>query len=289
MPDSASSTTPAVVITGASSGIGRACVAALDRRGWRVFAGVRREEDARQVAEGMSSRFTPLSLDVTDAAQIEAAAKRVQDDTGEGGLAGLVNNAGIAVFGPLEFADLDEVRRQIEVNVTGQVAVIQRFLPLLRAAKGRIVNIGSVTGRVAFPYFGPYAISKFALEAISDVLRIELRRWGISVSLVEPGSVATPMWDKAQASANRFSQSAPPEAQSLYGDDLAAMDKAVDRLSRRGMPPERVARAVVHALTARRPRPRYPLGLQTRLALAAFPLMQARHCDWFVRKALGLS
>jgi len=289
MPDSATSNTPAVVITGASSGIGRACTAALDRRGWRVFAGVRREEDARRVAEGLSPRFTPLLLDVTDAAQIEAAAKRVEDEAGEGGLAGLVNNAGVAVFGPLELVDLDDLRRQIEVNVTGQVAVIQRFLPLLRAAKGRIVNIGSITGRVASPYFGPYAISKFALEAISDVLRIELRRWGISVSLVEPGSVATPMWDKAQDPADRFSQAAPPEAQSLYGEDLAAMDKAVERLSRRGMPPERVARAVVHALTARRPRTRYPLGLQTRLALATFPLMQARHCDWFVRKTLGLS
>ena len=188
---------PAVVITGASSGVGRACTAALDRRGWRVFAAVRRDEDARRLGEGASPRWTPLRLDVTDAAQIDAAVQRVNEELGERGLAGLVNNAGIAVFGPLEFVHLDEMRRQLEVNVTGQVAVIQRFLPLLRAAKGRIVNVGSITGRVALPYFGPYTLTKFALEAISDVLRIELRKWGIRVSLVEPGSVDTPMWAKA--------------------------------------------------------------------------------------------
>src|SRR5688500_9161604 len=185
----------AVVITGASTGIGRACAIDLDGRGFRVFAGVRKDEDGERLRSERPS-IEPLRIDVTDAGEIAAARDRVGEEVGERGLAGLVNNAGIAVPGPLEHLPLDEIRRQLEVNVLGQIAVTQAFLPLLRTARGRIVNIGSIGGRVALPLLGPYAGSKHAMEGISDSLRRELRPWGIEVSLVRPGPIATEIWER---------------------------------------------------------------------------------------------
>ena len=169
----------AVVITGASTGIGRACALDLDGRGFRVFAGVRKDEDGERLRSERPS-IEPLRIDVTDAGEIAAARDRVSEEVGTAGLAGLVNNAGIAVPGPLEHLPIDEFRRQMEVNLVGQVAVTQAFLPLLRTARGRVVNIGSIGGRVALPMLGPYAASKHAMEGISDSLRRELRPWGIA-------------------------------------------------------------------------------------------------------------
>ena len=176
----------AVVITGASTGIGRASALDLDSRGFRVFAGVRKDEDAERLRSERPS-IEPLRIDVTDADSIAAARDRVTEAVDGAGLAGLVNNAGIAVPGPLEHLPIDEIRRQLEVNLIGQIAVTQAFLPLLRTARGRIVNIGSIGGRVALPLLGPYAGSKHAMEGITDSLRRELRPWGIEVSIVRPG------------------------------------------------------------------------------------------------------
>jgi NAD(P)-dependent dehydrogenase (short-subunit alcohol dehydrogenase family) len=280
--------TRSVLVTGASTGIGAACALELHRRGFRVFAGVRKAADGLRLQEQASRLLAPLMIDVTDPASIGEAVKTVAGSLDGGRLAGLVNNAGIMVGGPLETLPPSELRRQLEVNVVGQVAVTQAMLPLLRQCRGRIVNIGSFSGRVAVPYSGAYAASKFALEAITDAWRIELRRWGVFVSIVEPGSVKTPIWGKAQDEADRVLGDMTRAAETLYGDDMRAMREASLRLAASGMPVERVVRAVVHALTARRPRTRYPLGAQTHLAFFAFKFLPDRVRDWLVRRDLGL-
>ncbi len=282
------SPSPAVLITGASTGIGAACALELDRRGFRVFAGVRAEAAGQRLQQQASPRLIPVRVDVTDGPSIAAAAETIRAAVGESGLAGLVNNAGIAVAGPMEMVPLDLLRRQLEVNVVGQVAVIQAMLPLLRTARGRIVNMSSISGITAAPYLGPYSASKHALEAISDSLRVELRRWGISVSLVEPGSVNTPIWEKSRASAEELLERMPAEAESLYGEDFEAARQATARMAQTAMPVERVVRAVVHALTARRPKTRYPVGVDTRLVAAVWHLLGDRLHDWIMRRALGL-
>ena len=279
---------PAVVITGASTGIGEACALELDRRGFRVFAGVRSQSAAEKLKAQASSRLTPVLIDVTDAAAIAAAAKVVGETTGDAGIAGLVNNAGIAVGGPVELVPIEAWRRQIEVNVIGPVAVTQAFLPLLRKASGRIVNISSVSGGQSTPYLGPYCASKFALEAITDALRIELRRWNIHVSAVEPGPIDTPIWEKSSQAADQMSEQASPETLSLYAMDIGAMHESVARTAQSASPVDRVVRAVVHALTAKRPKTRYFLGWGVRVCFKGMKMLPDRLRDWIIRKAIRL-
>ena len=190
-----------VLITGASTGIGRATALRLDAAGWRVFAGVRKEEDAAALSEAGSERLMPLILDITGAGQIAAAAARVEAESAAG-LDGLVNNAGVAIPGPLETLAIEDFRRQVEVNMTAHVAVTQALLPAVRAATGRIVFISSIGGRVALPLTGAYHAAKFGIEAVGDVFRQELRPWGISVSIVEPGSIDTPIWERGERTAD---------------------------------------------------------------------------------------
>jgi NAD(P)-dependent dehydrogenase (short-subunit alcohol dehydrogenase family) len=243
-----------IFITGASTGIGHATALDLDRRGFRVFATVRREEDGEALAARASSRLCVLLLDVTDTDAIGRAAAAVEAAVGEAGLDGLVNNAGVVEPGPIEFVPLDSLRRQMEVNVTGQVAVTQAFLPLLRRARGRIVNVGSVGGLNVLPFAGAYCASKFALEAVTDALRMELKAWDIDVVIVEPGSVATPIWTKGAG------KMLPEEAEALYGAGIRAMKAAVETTASQGISPDVVARVIHQALTARRPRTRYLVG-----------------------------
>jgi NAD(P)-dependent dehydrogenase (short-subunit alcohol dehydrogenase family) len=252
--------TRTAVVTGASTGIGLASALRLDKDGWRVYAGVRKDADADRLKQEASDRLTPVKLDVTDQSQIDAVAQQVASDAGEAGLQGLVSNAGISINGPLEFLTPDDVRRQLEVNVVGQVAMIQAFMPLIRKGHGRIVNIGSIGGKMASPFLGPYTASKHAMEAISDSLRQELRPWGIHVSLVEPGSIATEIWEKGQSDADDYEKNAPEEALQLYGRQFAALREAARKFGDAGIPPDRVARVVEHALTASRPRTRYVVG-----------------------------
>ena len=249
-----------VLITGASTGIGEACALRLDRNGWRVFAGVRKEADAQRLKQGASDRLTPITLDVTNQQQIDAAAQTVAQAAGEGGVQGLVNNAGISVTGPLEFLTPDDMRKQLEVNVIGQVAMIQAFMPLIRKGKGRIVNIGSIAGKMSTPFLSPYCASKHAMEAISDALRQELRPWGLHVALIEPGSIATPIWEKGQEDADEMVKNAPEEAIKLYGKSFDALREAARKFADAGIPADRVARSVEHALTSGRPRTRYIVG-----------------------------
>jgi NAD(P)-dependent dehydrogenase (short-subunit alcohol dehydrogenase family) len=249
-----------VLITGASSGIGRATALHLDRLGFRVYAGVRREPDAAALRRDASPRLAPLLCDVTDAESLRAAAKSVEAEVGAAGLAGLVANAGIGLGGPLEFVPLDDLRRQLEVNVVGVVATLQAFLPAVRAARGRVVIVGSDSGRLAAPFAGPYSASKFAVEAIADSLRLELRPFGVQVALIEPGAVATTIWDKTQRYADEALARLPAEAQQLYGKGIADVRERLAERARDAAPAEGCARAIERALTARRAPSRQLVG-----------------------------
>jgi NAD(P)-dependent dehydrogenase (short-subunit alcohol dehydrogenase family) len=274
----------AVVVTGASSGIGEAIARHLASLGFHVFAGVRKEEDAGRLRE---AGLRPLELDVTDGDSIVAAKEQVEGIMG-GWLSGLVNNAGIAVSGPIEFLPVEEFRHQLEVNVVGQMAVTQAFLPLLRQARGRIVNISSIGGRVALPLLGPYAASKFALEGLSDALRRELRPHGVEVVVVEPGGIKTPIWDKGNATADSLMESMPPEASELYGDTVEAVRRRSREVAEeRGLPPEAVAEVVGEALTARKPRTRYLVGRDAKLRAAIAKRVPDRAMDALIDRGLS--
>jgi len=277
-----------VLVTGASTGIGRACADHLAEIGFEVWAGARRACDVVASRSASGGMIKPLLLDVTEPASIAAAAQTLGESLSEQGLAGLVNNAGIAVSSPLEFVPLELLRRQLEVNVIGQVAVLQAALPLLRQARGRIVNMSSVSGLNAMPFLGPYACSKFALEALTDSLRLELRRWAISVSIVEPGVIATPIWDKARRRRQELDDKTPPEAATLYGDGLRAMARVARKAVETATPPSEVARVVAHALTASRPRTRYLVGAGSRWSWL-FSKLPDRLRDLLVAHRLRLS
>jgi len=278
----------AVVVTGASTGIGQACALRLDKIGFQVFAGVRKEADGESLKRQASERLTPVFIDVTEEASIASAADTVAAAVGAAGLAGLVNNAGIVVPGPLEFQPLGDIRQQIDVNFIGQIAVTQAFLPLLRKRRGRIVNIGSIGGRMATPFLGAYAASKFAMEAFTDSLRMELQPWGISVSIVEPGSIATPLWEKGQAAADEIDRKLPQTGHDLYDPAVAAMRRVADKLARAAIPPSAVAKAVAHALTAKRPKTRYLVGRDAKLQAAVAKLVPDRMRDWLIVQRMGL-
>lgn len=252
--------TRAFLVTGASSGIGEATARHLDALGYTVFAGVRADRDGDALRAGSSDRLEPVRLDVTDEDQIAAVADTIRDAVGTRGLGGVVNNAGIARGGPLEHLPIDEWRTQLEVNVVGQVAVTKAMLPLLRQGRGRVVFIGSVSGRFGAPMMGPYAASKFAIEGIAESLRHEVHRWGITVSVVEPGAVKTPIWDKGRETTARLERELPPEALEQYADQIAVIKKGIEQQDTKGVPPVRVAKAVEHALLASRPRDRYLVG-----------------------------
>jgi len=265
-----------VVVTGASSGIGLASALRLANAGWRVYGGARTEEAAAALRE---RGFEPLLLDVTDAGQIAAAATAVGSE-----LHGIVDNAGIAIAAPLELVPLEELRRQLEVNVVGQVAVLQAFLPALRAGRGRVVLMGSVGGRSALPFLGPYAASKHALEAFADVLRIELAPWGMTVSIVEPASVKTAIWTKGAEQADAMREGLAADAAELYAARIAKFREVALKRGP-GIDADVVARTVEHALTASRPKARYLVGRDAHLR-AWIERLPTRLRDRLLAKAL---
>ena len=260
----------------------------MAKRHFHVFAGFRQLDNGQPLAAAASEWITPVALDVTDAASIAAAAATIGDAVGDAGLAGLVNNAGIVVVAPLEIVPLDVLRRQLEVNVVGVVAVTQAMLPLVRTARGRIVNIGSFNGFIAPPYFGPYTASKYALEALTDCMRVELRQWKIAVSIIEPTSIRTPIWSKTHDRVNAMFANVAPEKCALYERDMAAVRAASARLERAAIPVDRVVRVIQHALTAPRPRTRYPVGVESRLARFGARLLPDRFRDRLLKLGLGL-
>lgn len=249
-----------ILITGASSGIGEISAITLAQNGFHVFAGVRKNEDAEKIKSKLSN-ITPVILDVTSQDSINGAFAEIAETLKEDGLYGLVNNAGIAVAGPLEFLPIDKLRLQLEVNVIGQIAVIQKFLPLLRQCSGRIVNISSISGFIASPFCGAYAASKFALEALSDSLRRELSLWNIPVSLVQPGIIKTPIWEKSINLVEKIIEGLPSEAEKYYGGIYKNLvENTKQKVNEKAAPPEEVAKAVLHALSAKKPKIRYLVG-----------------------------
>jgi NAD(P)-dependent dehydrogenase (short-subunit alcohol dehydrogenase family) len=254
-----------ILITGTSTGIGEACALYLDQMGFRVFAGVRQPEHGARLKAQTSERFTPVLLDVTDAASITSAAETVAATVGEVGLTGLVNNAGISIAGPLECLPIDLLRQQFDVNVVGPIAVIQAFLPLLRQGQGRVINIGSMSSVWAAPFLGPYSSSKFALKALTDAMRLELLPWKIPVTIIEPGSIVTPIWQKGREHMTRLLQEMSTENQARYGATLRFMINMTYKPEGQGLPPQAVADVVYQALTVTSPRRRYLVGADVKL------------------------
>lgn len=274
-----------VLVTGASSGIGEACARHLADLGFNVFAGVRNPRDGERIA---GDRIEPAIIDVTDDASVASAAEQIRGAVSNGGLAGLVNNAGIAVAGPLEFVEVADFQRQLEVNVTGVLRATQAMLPLIRAGgRGRIVNISSIGGRVALPLVGPYNASKFALEGLSDSLRRELRPWGIHVALIEPGAVATPIWDKGIDQADALERDARPEVRERYGEVIDKVREESTKNRTAGVPPSEVAEAVAHALTAARPKTRYLVGRDAKVRGPVAAILPDKLMDAAIARALG--
>jgi NAD(P)-dependent dehydrogenase (short-subunit alcohol dehydrogenase family) len=270
-----------VLVTGASTGIGEASVLHLRELGFDPIAAVRKDEDAERMRE-RGLRVT--RIDVTDPDSIAAARAELGDEP----LAGLVNNAGIAVAAPLEFLPIDKLRHQLEVNVIGQVAVTQAFLPALRRARGRIVNVSSIGGRMALPLVSAYNASKFALEGLSDALRRELRGQGVDVILIEPGGVKTPIWRKGEQLADEMTADMPPEGEQLYGRLIATVRSETRKIdAERGIEPREVAEAIGTALTARRPRTRYLVGRDAKLRGAMIRVVPDRVMDRLIGRTLG--
>jgi NAD(P)-dependent dehydrogenase (short-subunit alcohol dehydrogenase family) len=254
-----------VVVTGASTGIGRDVALWLaEKSGFSVFVGVRKAEDGEEVLKAATpdarGRMRILILDVTNAQSLADAAAEVDVVVGEAGLWGLVNNAGVVVAAPLEFVPIDRLRYQFEVNVIGQIATSQVFLPLIRRATGRLIFVGSLSGRVAFPFTGPYAGSKFAIRALCDAFRMELSKWQIPVVLIEPGAIRTPIWKKSLSYAEEMEKELSPAAKNLYSKEIEMTKAASQFAEKTAIPTDAVSQAIAHALTAPEPKATYQMG-----------------------------
>ena len=277
----------AVLVTGAATGIGERCALRLAQQGYRVFAGVRNGEAGERLREAAGPRLHWLLLDVTDGAEIAKAADIVRAVQGDQGLAGLVNNAGIAVGGPLEYLPVERLRTQLEVNVIGLHAVTQAFLPLIREGKGRIVHIGSIAGRLTSPFTGAYSASKHAVEALTDALRLELAPEGIQVAVIEPGQIRTPIWDKGLAEFESIESRSDPVGMDRYRGRLRALQYIVQRARVHSLTPDAVADAVIHALESPSPRTRYVVGGDARIRLWLSRLLPDRAMDALMHRAFA--
>lgn len=277
----------AVLVTGSSTGIGKACALHLAARGNTVFAGVRKDADGAGLVQAAKGRVVPIILDVTDAGAVDAAAKTIEAEVGDAGLSGLVNNAGIGIGGPLEYLPIESWRMQLEVNVIGQVAVTQAMLPLIRRATGRVVFIGSIGGRMGTALLGPYNASKFALEGIAEAFRAEMRPWGIKVALVEPGSIKSDIWEKGKSQTDDLERSMPKEGLERYSSFIAGVRRLIERQDRMAIDAVRVARVVERALFSPRPRPRYLVGIDAKVGGAISRVLPDRTKDAAQRLLTG--
>lgn len=281
-------TNPNVLITGSSTGIGQATALHLDRLGFRVFAGVRKMEDGNALCAQASGRLTPLLLDVTDSQAIAHAKEVVAATVGPAGLAGLVNNAGVGFDSPVEFIPLDDLRALFEVNVFGVIAVTQAFLPLVRQARGRIVNISSSLQIVVAPFSGSYSASKFAVGGFSRALRMEVRPFGVKVSVVVPGIIDTPIWKKGKEWTAEVRRAQASRLDPLYGKAFGKMQQYSAGLGQKGIPPEEVARAIAHALTATHAKHYYLVGREARLFSLLTTFIPERFHDWIALRTIGI-
>jgi len=277
-----------VLVTGTSSGIGRACALMLARKGFHVFAGVRNRADGHALRSAAQGSLTPVHIDVTDSASIHAMAEQVAVAVGGEGLHGLVNNAGTTLPYPIEYLPLDGFRRQLEVNLVGPLAVTQALLPLLRRASGRVVNITSAAGKAGVPLMAPYVAAKHGLEGLSDVMRLEFRQLGIDVAVIEPGFVGTAMGGKLQRDTNATIDALPPDGRKRYGAALATIAESINKHATTGSRPDIVAASVLHALTSTRPRTRYPAGEGAKRMLFMRRILPDRRFDRIILRAGGL-
>ena len=276
-----------VVVTGTSTGIGAATTLHLADEGFRVFAGVRATDDAEALVARASGEVVPLAIEITDEASIAAAVCAVEAATGERGLAGLVNNAGIVKPAPLEFQPMADFRRQLEVNLIGPVAVVQAFLPLIRRGRGRIVNVGSIGGRMALPLHGAYSASKFGMEGLTDALRLELRQWRIPVSLVDPGATESAIFGKTLAELDGLEETLGESGHRLYEPLTASVRKLVEKTAADAAPADDVAKAIADALTSKHPDTRYLAGHGAKAAAVAAKLPDEAK-DRAVAREVGL-
>jgi NAD(P)-dependent dehydrogenase (short-subunit alcohol dehydrogenase family) len=272
-----------VLVTGAARGIGRATTLRLAAAGWDVVAGVRQASDADTLVEANPSRITAVALDITDQDQVASL-----DSTLPETLDGLVNNAGVVVGGPIEALPVSELRRQLEVNVIGQAAVTQAVLPRLRASRGRVVFVSSLSGLIATPMMGAYNASKFALEGMADALRLELAPWGVRVSLVEPAQTDTDLWRRADADLDEAVQTLAPEHRELYAGHIAGFRKTIPRSQRMAAPVDGVAATIEKALTTSRPRARYVPGAVPRTQVFVAQLLPTPIRDRVLRASTGV-
>jgi NAD(P)-dependent dehydrogenase (short-subunit alcohol dehydrogenase family) len=277
-----------VVITGSSTGIGRACALMLDRNGFRVFAGVRKAADGDALRSAASESLTPVHVDVTDAASIHAMADEVKAAVGDAGLHGLVNNAGTTLPCPIEYLPLGGFRRQLEVNLVGPLAVTQALLPLLRQGQGRVVNVTSAAGKAGVPLMAPYVSAKHGLEGLSDVMRLEFRQLGIHVAIIEPGFVGTAMRGKLEHDSEETIRALPEQGRRRYGGQLTAVAESISKHAAQGSDPDVIAADVLHALTSAKPRTRYPSGEGAKRMLFMRRILPDRRFDRIILRAAGL-
>ncbi len=273
----------AIFITGASSGIGLASVIRLHNLDFRIFAGVFPGEDTTPLDSLDDVKLIPI--DVTNSDMIASAAQTIARETNGAGLYGLFNNAGIPVTGPMEFTPMAALRKQMEVNLFGHIEVTQRMLPYLRqAAPARIINTTSLLGRIVVPFCGPYSISKYGMEAFSDALRYELRPSGISVSIIEPGAIATPIWARTRENVDEMLSELSPQAAQLYGEQFKHVAKVTEKQGKNGLSPDEVAKVVVHAFTSKRPKIRYVVGQDAKTITFLRRVCTDRMFDWLIRR-----
>lgn len=277
-----------VLITGTSTGIGKATVLHLDQLGFRVFACVRKASDGEALCALASERLTPICLDLTNAQTIADAKDQVSRAVGGAGLAGLVNNAGDGFGLPLEFTPLDALRALFEVNVFGLLALTQDLLPLVREAHGRIVNISSTAAIMVVPFHGPYSATKFCVNAFSDALRQELKPFGVQVSVVVTGNIATPLWEKGNRRGQELRAGLPPLFEELYGNAYNKFIEYFLDMGQHGIPPDAVAQTIAQALTAKHAKPYYTVGRGARALTLLKRVLPVRLQDQMILRAIGI-
>jgi len=288
MPATSTAAPRNVLITGASTGIGAACARMLAGRGWRVFAGVRKMQDGEALVAGAEGQIIPVILDVTNREQIKTVVQEIGLQCGEAGLQGVVNNAGIALAGPLEFMPMEAFERQFEINVLGLIAVTQAVMPLIRAGHGRVVLMGSNSGFMCEPFLAGYGATKHAVEAIADSLRIELRPWGIDVALIEPGAIKTPIWERAAKRADDVDSSLSQAHRELYGEMMTIVREGAMRIGETAPDVSLAANAVVRAIEARRAPIRVLVGGDAKSGAFFRWLLPARVFDHLIARKFGL-
>ena len=278
----------AILVTGASSGIGWATSLELAQKGWRVFAAVRKEADAKKLRDASSGKITTVIMDIVDYESVKRGASEIEKALGGAGLDALFNNAGISVQGPLEILPIELFEQQIRVNVFGHVFVTQTFLPLLRKARGRIVFTSSESGRMTLPLMAPYSASKFALEAVANALRIELRPWKIKVSSVELQTIKTPMWEKIDITTEKLFASVPKQARDLYKDELKTLSVFPKWQAEMGISMKKAVRVIIRVLGAGSPKARYLVGWEARFLVYSHAITPTWMMDWFSSKLMIL-